>query len=273
MTQKAQGPTGWAALVRREILLVTCVGLLATLCIAREPRAEHAADAHADAARERLVRLFQAAVRDTDRELAALKTRLAKSREELRQLAQETRFVRPSPDPKSEPRAVQKAKYRPPREEFEIRRRPLLLICEEDAVSFLDVSGFEQRVRSGALAEKKDSFTIDQPESDFRIFCVTEGSPSSKKFTFTLQPIRKPGRPGESWQEARKPGSRFRKLLALHDRDEYYLSFQVRPDSYGVFRSVRALGWDENFDVGWKPLEAGQPLVFGPSNMPGIVDR
>ncbi len=46
------------------------------------------------------------------------------------------------------------------------------------------------------------------------------------------------------------------------DPHQDYVAFIVRPDAFPTFRTFRQAAWKEGFDVGWEPLNQGNPLIL-----------
>ncbi|NET62365.1 MAG: hypothetical protein F6K47_41565 [Symploca sp. SIO2E6] len=68
---------------------------------------------------------------------------------------------------------------------------------------------------------------------------------------------------GESPEELTQATSDFRKVLQQLDSGSDYLAFLVRADSFEAFREAREIAWQENFGVGWEPMNANAVISFG----------
>ncbi len=63
---------------------------------------------------------------------------------------------------------------------------------------------------------------------------------------------------GEWWHEAKTLDSLIQKLST----NEFYFFFWVDADSFELFREVRQFLWDNEFEVGWRPVAPNSPLRF-----------
>jgi len=104
------------------------------------------------------------------------------------------------------------------------------------------------------------------------VFCCREG-----KILFVDVTVRRVaeldpemvGR-GEIVAVAQRPNSRFRRVLAANRPGSWCVNFAVWPDSYEAFLAVRKIAWNAGYDVGWYPMEPGEPLRLRPGK--SIID-
>ena len=68
---------------------------------------------------------------------------------------------------------------------------------------------------------------------------------------------------GESPEELTQATSEFRNVLQRLDSGSDYLAFLVREDSFEAFREAREIAWQENFGVGWEPMNTNAVISFG----------
>ncbi len=76
--------------------------------------------------------------------------------------------------------------------------------------------------------------------------------------------LPKPGVRGETITELRMPNSIFNQILNGLDRQNQFVFFIVRPDSYDVFREARKIAWERNLEVGWTPKPRDEVILFSP---------
>ena len=73
---------------------------------------------------------------------------------------------------------------------------------------------------------------------------------------------------GETFAEADKPGSAFRKRLLTIDKNRDVVFLGVRPDSFELFRELREVLQKDGYQVGWlpdeKPILLPHPKRLGP---------
>ncbi len=72
-----------------------------------------------------------------------------------------------------------------------------------------------------------------------------------------FQPAR---RAGENWLRAQRADSRWRRALRRFPPERYIYFFWVTGDSFELFREIRDHLWQENYEVGWKPLPDDAPM-------------
>ncbi len=63
---------------------------------------------------------------------------------------------------------------------------------------------------------------------------------------------------GEWWHQE----TQIEKLMAAHTPNEFYFFFWVDPDSFELFHEVRNHLWENNFEVGWRPVLKKSNLRF-----------
>ena len=67
---------------------------------------------------------------------------------------------------------------------------------------------------------------------------------------------------GESRVQLRDPGAGFRAALRGYDPRLHHLRFFVWGDSFEIYLDARSIAEDMGFQVGWKPFEAREQLIF-----------
>jgi len=73
----------------------------------------------------------------------------------------------------------------------------------------------------------------------------------------------RPNAKGEPEAGIADPNGKFQKALLKLNKNEKYLAFIVRDDSFQAFRLARKIGDKHGFDVGWELLGEGEPIKFG----------
>ncbi len=76
-----------------------------------------------------------------------------------------------------------------------------------------------------------------------------------------LEPL--PGNLGETIEQIKARASRFQGVLQQLDKENQYIAFLVRDDSFDVFRAARLEADKAGFDVGWELLGMEEPIKFG----------
>jgi len=74
---------------------------------------------------------------------------------------------------------------------------------------------------------------------------------------------------GESLDMAVMENSQFYRNLESLDPEIHWVCFYVENDSLEMFRRVREIAWDMNFDVGWEPSVVSWPQVIDLKNRSG----
>jgi len=73
----------------------------------------------------------------------------------------------------------------------------------------------------------------------------------------------KPGVAGETVTELDGQISEFRKTLSKLDKNQQYIAFLVRDDSFNMFRKARKVADEAGFDTGWELLGIDEAIKFG----------
>jgi hypothetical protein len=75
--------------------------------------------------------------------------------------------------------------------------------------------------------------------------------------------IRRRENQGDDQAAVMNPDSAFNRLLALKDTKGNFFFFDVDPDSIPLFRAARDKAVKAGFNVGWSPVEKGEPARIG----------
>jgi hypothetical protein len=73
----------------------------------------------------------------------------------------------------------------------------------------------------------------------------------------------RPGVSGETVTGLDDPNSKFQAILSQLDKNQQYIAFLVRDDSFNIFRKARQVADDAGFDTGWELLGIDEPIKFG----------
>jgi uncharacterized small protein (DUF1192 family) len=219
-----------------------------------------------DAARK--VKLLEEGIEQTVEVLSVLEIRITRLRNGVESIRGEIAKIGragkrpPGPGPKP-PRQVL---FRPPLEQF-TDKKAVLLVCENNRVSLVDIDGIHAQYlpidKRAKNNRGKEEFRFEVPGSDFRF----EGSVdySTGKRRLRMAAVRLPGRDGETLEEIQRPESRLKRKIAGRSTAEYYVTFAVWHDSFEAFLKARSLAWDAGFDVGWTPMSSGEKMELGGS--------
>ena len=68
---------------------------------------------------------------------------------------------------------------------------------------------------------------------------------------------------GETFEEALRKGSRFRRAFGHMKRSTHYADFLVRADSFEAFRRVREALWGRGCDINWRAFAMDETFMVG----------
>jgi hypothetical protein len=66
---------------------------------------------------------------------------------------------------------------------------------------------------------------------------------------------------GESFKQASRADSEFRKTLDSCDKNKHYALFIVRQNGFSLFRKVREILWAQGWESTWEAMKDGAPIV------------
>lgn len=243
-------------------LLIGCLPQAARSQDRRNPPPAAAARTEKDV--EHLLRLLDAGIRQSDTALRNTEGRIPPVRDQIQKLTREVQSLRP-PQPEPPPpqdKAQKEVKYRPPMEKF-VQKDSIDFVCEEGRISIIDFEVVTKYL-NGLTGSGRKTIDHNLPDSDFSLSGYVElKSGSIRKLEVTV--VRKPGCPGETWEEIQRPASKFQKLISSKQKgpSRCVVSLKVWPDSYELFRRVRELAWEAGYDVGWTPMSSGERMKLG----------
>jgi hypothetical protein len=204
---------------------------------------------------EQTLNVLQIALRQGDERLQELARRLPEARQAVAQLVADLESVQVQSAGGSAPapaRPVPEIHYRPPFERL-TEKKALTFICQDEKISFFDFAALNKEMNATAAHQRRPA-GFDLPGTDFHIQANSDGT----SWTAT----RRPGRWGETWEQAQLANSAFRQVLASASPAEFCVVFVVWHDSFATYRSARTVAWDGGFEVGWEPMDPGEKLIL-----------
>jgi hypothetical protein len=210
-----------------------------------------------------------------EQELVQLENRLADLEPQARDLLERLAAAeRPMKKPPEQPqrRGARSEGFRPPLYGAAQATKRIQLLCEEgrvtvmheDPIAAAAEAADQQIAAARGTGQLQWKGLIAAPEGHFDV--RYQGQSRLGSVERRLELVRKPGH-GETADQLANPAAEISQMLATLDPARTMLLFHVYPDSYDIFRAVRAEAWKRNFEIGWEPLAAGAPFGFevGPS--------
>lgn len=71
---------------------------------------------------------------------------------------------------------------------------------------------------------------------------------------------------GQLWHQVSGQDGLMKSLKKKYPPEENYFFFWVEPQSFDLFRGIRQSLWEELYEVGWKPVRIGSPLLYCSGN-------
>jgi hypothetical protein len=183
----------------------------------------------------------------------------------IRRLQQVPRQETPPPEV-AEAEPAQEVPYRPPLEQL-TSRPALIFVCRDAGVVYIDTDAMKGQVAGHIRDRKPDTadtarLPVKLPDAGIRAELVLTGEKATPSFLAQIVLTFAPG--VKSWSQADLPatGSPFAGVIGRRNGKTHDVMFFVWPDSYEIFHRGRSIAWQSDFDVGWKPLDSGEPLVL-----------
>lgn len=231
---------------------------------------------------ERQVRAAGDEAEQLEGRLTALRAELDKLREQVGKLpaappggkqAAKTSVpveVRTPPAAAPEKAGAKEVDFRLARGRVSSRQSNVGFVCKERKVFVFDIRA-TTRARDQAVKQDspvfKDGGTLAVPSGDFDLKVEVVRRPvggGRVEVRFKQELTLRPGRAGETLEQARAEGSEYRKRLDALTPGENVLQFSVYSDSFDLFRDLRQLAWDKEFDdIAWEPYSPVQTVGFG----------
>jgi hypothetical protein len=166
--------------------------------------------------------------------------------------------------PKDEKKDGKEVDFRLPMARKSKRDTKLAIVCLNKRAYLADFEAIDRAIRDDP-AVLKTGGTVRAAAGDFDLKVTVAGGVRSEELAL------KPDRTGETPEQAKSRGSAFLTRLAKLKPEENVLQFCVYPDSFDVFRELRAVAWEKDFDeVGWHPVPVGLPIRLGSG--PAIIN-
>jgi hypothetical protein len=148
------------------------------------------------------------------------------------------------------------------------KKAALFFECRNDSVYFVDNDRIAKDVER-LLSTVSQNVRSGDPEQFLR--AIREQQIGNEYYTvdpaYLLTAIvalnPRPGVTGFRVEDIDTERGRFKALLDRLDKENYYIAFLVRDDSFDVFRKARIVADKIGFDTGWELLDADEPIKFG----------
>ena len=140
--------------------------------------------------------------------------------------------------------------------------------CRNDQLFFIDKAGLDEQVEQ-LMSKLNPGVRGGDLESFMKAIQGQEVGNAYYKVDpryllvgrMGLTPV--PGAMGETPAALEAANSKYQASLALLDKDNQYIAFLVRDDSFNVFRKARQVADSLGFDTGWELLGIDEPIKFG----------
>ena len=131
-------------------------------------------------------------------------------------------------------------------------KQTLFFTMRGNRVQYVDLKAvYEQMLESPASGSGAPA-EFSAPSVKVRFFPIT-----NQVYCFEFTP--KAGA-GETWAEAKRADSRWRRVVSRYPREDFTYFFWVAGDSFELFRDVRQNLLDRQVEVGWKPVKSDAPV-------------
>lgn len=259
--------------------LLATAGLLLATCVAPPAAAQgtplRIAGSPSDPAADLLLRRIQSLrsqVLRIESAIGALQSKAPAIESEIDRLLRDLESLQgPEPEKEDEkPKPAEKPRevsFRPPLLRKVDKETPLAIVCNNRHVFVLDLD--EENAAFKRI--KEDSTRLQAfikagggklPAGDFemelKLISIGGG-------TFYIQQTvhPKPGHAGEPFETALQDSSKLQTRLRKIDAAQSVIQFAVYPDSFDVFRGLRARLWDQKVGVNWFPMSHGETMKVG----------
>lgn len=131
-------------------------------------------------------------------------------------------------------------------------KNAVFFYLNRNRVHALDLPAFYEELVGRSAALRNVPLRVDLPGLETRFFPVTN-------HVYCLE-FRPEAGYGESAIEMNAPGSAWQKARSRHSPERFFYFFWVTGDSFEMFRELRNTLWDQDVEVGWKPVHEEAPL-------------
>lgn len=129
-----------------------------------------------------------------------------------------------------------------------------LLLLRDNQVVLFDRAAVYRRIREEVTGPGQVPERLDMGNYEVNLMTI-----SGNAHCLDFLPNRDAGR---WWHEFKRSGGPMDQMLGQYRPETIYFFFWVHPDSFELFRDIRQLLWNANFEVGWKPVRADTPLRY-----------
>jgi hypothetical protein len=151
----------------------------------------------------------------------------------------------------------------------ETSKKPIFFECRSEQLFYLDKDGIWNVLDRKVAKLLKENPDIVMGEIAAQLYGEKIGNryyllDLNKFFKENLLSlVPRAGAKGETIKDLKRPDSSFREVINKLAKDEAFIYFFVKPDSFEIFRIARAYTWEKNIQVGWYPLDYGRSPTFG----------
>ncbi|MBF0289067.1 MAG: hypothetical protein HQM14_14710 [SAR324 cluster bacterium] len=130
------------------------------------------------------------------------------------------------------------------------QKSSILFLIRDNHILYLDRAPVYQKLTSDLrhTSSPKTEFIFPEYRVDLMVY-------SSSFHCLDFHPKHQAG---EWWHQE----TQVEKLMQTHEPSEFYFFFWVDSDSFELFHEVRNHLWENNFEVGWKPVLKKSDLRF-----------
>lgn len=131
-------------------------------------------------------------------------------------------------------------------------KNSVLFVAQGNRLLHFDLRAFYRELAQRSSQERPRPVTVEQEGARIRFFPVT-----NQIYCLEFSPYPDAG---ETWLQASGQGSAWQQVKQRYAPENFYYFFWVAGDSFELFREVRSRLWQDNYEVGWKPVGEDTPL-------------
>jgi hypothetical protein len=122
------------------------------------------------------------------------------------------------------------------------KKTNLIVVCDGGRISLADFEALTEAVKKddGRILRNNGTYILSGGDFDVQVTSTA------------IQCVRKAGRIGESFEQARSPDSALQKRLNA-----------LSPADNDLFLATRKLAFDLKYDLGWMPVSVGKKITIG----------
>lgn len=133
-------------------------------------------------------------------------------------------------------------------------KNTIYLMIRGNRILYVDLRDFYEQLADLPVPRQLRPVDVPMGQVTARFFPVTNQ-------IYCLEFIPKQNA-GETWLQAQEPQSAWQQVREQYPAEGYVYFFWVEGDSFELFRGLRGRLWDEQVEVGWKPVLPDQPLAL-----------